>query len=160
MAYCDRAGVEAVFGTINVQVWGNLDNGDITDGDVLIAITARITRAISDAQAEIDARLRGGPYTIPFVEPVEKMIQMICEKLTGVILYESRGVQDYQAIDPAIQGAQVTKPAHRLAWHRKWAERMMDMLLSGGIQLDLTQIGDEFPEVLPINPYPQELERA
>ena len=159
MAYCVRADIEGVFGTENVQTWGNLENGDVLDASVLTAIETRITKAIADSQAEIDAKLLGGSYTIPFVEPVETIIRMVSELLAGVTLYEARGVQDFATVDPRIEGGTERNPAHRLAWHRKRALMMLNELLSGRLQLTLTKTGTNLPEVTPINPYPQTLER-
>ena len=159
MAYCVRADIEGVFGVENVQTWGNLEDGDIALQPVLDAITARITRAIADSQAEIDAKLLGGPYGIPFAEPVEIIVRMVCELLAGVALYEARGVQDYATVDPRIEGGTERKPAHRLAWHRSRALQMLNELLTGRIQLNLTKTGTNLPEVADINPYPQTLER-
>ena len=77
MAYSTRTDIEDIFGTINVQTWGNLDAGDVEDADVLTDISDRITRAISHADDHINAILSGSDYTIPLSAEPGKSIGLI-----------------------------------------------------------------------------------
>jgi hypothetical protein len=73
---------------------------------------------------------------------------MIAERLAGCLLYEARGVNDFQQVDPRMQGSAATKPAHRLAWVRAWAYRKMDEILSGQLRLvGLTETDGSSPFV-------------
>ena len=63
-------------------------------------ITARIDRGITAAMADIDAKMLGGPYTVPLATAtatIPEEIKQVCATLAGVWLYENRGTQDYDA---------------------------------------------------------------
>jgi phage gp36-like protein len=115
-SYCVRADIEAVFGSTNVERWADLNNdGNATE------ITARIVRAIQIAEAEVNDRLRGGPYSLPF-STVPVAIENLTASLAGVWLYESRGVEDTDPHGNAV---------HRLTWHKKNAQRMITEIHAG-----------------------------
>ncbi len=125
MAYAVRADIEAVFGTEAVKQWADLENTQV-EAD----ITARVTAALLFAQDEVDNRLRGGPYVIPLDEPPDQIIVDIVAKVAGVWLYESRGVQDFDA--------ETGTPQHKLHWHKRDSSRKLDDLLSGRRRLNIS----------------------
>ncbi len=120
--YCVRADVESVFGHHNIQKWADIENHG--NG---AHIGGRIARAIEAATAEIDDRLRGGPYLVP-IATVPTTIRQLAARLAGVWLYESRGIEDFdEATGRAI---------HRLAWHREHVDRVLKEIMAGGRRLD------------------------
>lgn len=107
MSYCADTDIFAKFGTTNVTKWADLDSDQNET-----TITARITAAINAASDDVDAVMLGGPYSIPIVltgggTPGE--ITNICAVLAGVWLYDSRGVEDYDA--------EQERAKHKLAFH-------------------------------------------
>mgnify|MGYP006285372115 CR=1 FL=1 len=52
MAYCSRSDLEAAHGALKIEQW--------SEGD-----TARVDRAIADAEAEVDGYLLSGGYPVP-----------------------------------------------------------------------------------------------
>lgn len=101
--YANQSDIEDIFGEIAVREWSNLDsNSGNPDADV-----ARIQLALDHADAEVDSRLRGGPYVIPlalFNESVD-VVKDWAAKLAGLWLLQSRGeraggtpVMDYQTM--------------------------------------------------------------
>jgi hypothetical protein len=139
MAYSVRADIENTFGAANVSKWADLDN----TGDETI-IAARIAWAIASADGEIDDKLRGKAYVVPIVGmsgTTPRGIIDLSARYAGVLLYESRGIQEY---DPNT-GA----PAHRLAWHRDNVERILYEIVTGKRKLDAAlQITDSSPAVV------------
>lgn len=133
MAYCTRANIEAWFGKANVARWADLDNYGVTSD-----ISARITAAITYADALIDARLLGGPYDIPFTSPPE-LIKQTSARLAGVWLYEGRGVQDVNSETGA--------PEHRLKHHADAALKLLDDIRRGRFRFDLDE-ATAIPEVI------------
>jgi phage gp36-like protein len=121
MAYSADTDLYDQFGLSNVTKWADLDN----DGSAE-KIAARIARAIAWADAEIDSRLRGGPYVLPLADeeedvPLEIVDASAC--LAGVWLYESRGVTDYDETSG--------QPIHRLAYQRKRVDRVLREIIAG-----------------------------
>ncbi len=116
-AYCARADIEQIFGTSNVEKWADLDD----DADAT-KITARITAMIAEASEDIDDQLRGGRYELPF--PSGTMtITTLAARLAGVLLYEARGVRDFES--------ETGTPYHRLQWHRNRVEQVIKEIQSG-----------------------------
>lgn len=95
MTYAKRQDVEDIFGALNVKKWADLDN-EAHDED----IAARIGIALSKADDEVNDRLRGGPYVIPFTTAPSTIVHLAA-LYTGVWLYSNRGVVDYDADDKA-----------------------------------------------------------
>ena len=89
MAYGDRPGIAAIFGTENVTKWADLDN----TGDPA-TITTRVNAALDRVTADIEDRLRFGPYAVPFAT-VPSTIKYLCELGAGLWLYDSRGATDF-----------------------------------------------------------------
>jgi phage gp36-like protein len=125
--YCDRGDIEDQFGVANVGKWADLENHN---DDAMIS--ARIDAAIAWAKQEIDDRLRGRYYEIPF-SPAPATIVRIAATLAGVWLYESRGVQDF---DEA-----TGKPNHKLAWAKDQADKLLVDIVSGKRRLDASCAG-------------------
>lgn len=125
MAYCKRADIEAIFGTVEVKKWADKDE----DG-VVADITARITEAIAFADDKIDTELRGGPFAIPFTT-VFPAIKRLSAVLAGVWLYEIRGIQDFDQ--------ETGQAQHRLSWHKTDAARQIKLIRSGVVRLENTQ---------------------
>lgn len=90
-AYCTQTEIESYFGRDNVRKWADLNNNNVTT-----EIEARIAEAINRATEEIDARLLGGPYTIPLeFDTMPRPIVKIAVQLAGDDLYGPRGAQDF-----------------------------------------------------------------
>lgn len=90
--YCARSDVEDTYGKANVTKWATLQ-GDATADDV----TQRIDRAMEWATSEVNSLLRGGPYTIPFVAPIDPTILYVTAMLAGCWLHDSRSIEDVEA---------------------------------------------------------------
>lgn len=135
MVYCTRADIEQFYGRENVQKWAELD-GDKNSTN----IATRISDAISHASNDIDDGLRGGPYTVPFADTIPLTILDLARRLAGVRLYESRGIQDFEA--------ETGSPVHRLAWHASYVRKMLAEIKSGKRRLDIAQRYSTRPQVV------------
>lgn len=135
MAYATRAKLEALYGSVNVARWADLNN---TEDET--EIDACITGALADAEAEADDRMRGGPYAIPFTT-VPACVERATALLAGVMLYEHRGVVDY---DP-----ETGKPQHQLAYQKREAEAIFISLRDGSRKLASPIIATNIPDVVP-----------
>lgn len=138
MPYATRTDLEAVYGRENVETWADLENNDV-EADV----TARVAAALAFAEADVNNRLRGGPYVIPLTLPVETIIVDLTAKIAGVWLYESRGIHD--------TNSETGVPQHKLMSHRNAATRTISELLSGRQRLAIVGVAAVFagaPEVI------------
>lgn len=130
MAYGTRAGMEIIFGTKNISKWADANNnenaGEISD---------RIDWALNEATDRIDDRLRRGPYDIPFsVAP--RRIETLCNRLAGVILYETpRGLID--------EGPQIA-----ISEMRDEIDNTLDAILRGREKLDADVTANDAPRVV------------
>lgn len=125
-AYCTREDIEQVFGRTNVTKSADLDdNGNAEE------IAARITAMIVAASNEVDDRLRGGPYRVPITQTCET-IKFLTAHLAGVMLYEARGVQDFDTTTGL--------PYHRLHWHRTHVDTILTQIRSGVRRLDIETV--------------------
>ncbi len=113
VVYCTRQNVEDIYGPDNVIKWADLDNDRDSN-----KIEDRIVCIIDKATEEIECRLRDGPYKIPFIAPFDKVITDICARLTGVMLYELRGIQDSDSKNDD------------LLWHRKQVDQVIDGIMA------------------------------
>jgi phage gp36-like protein len=120
--YCQQSDIENVFGAANIAKWADMDN----TGDP-VEIASRIAAAIAWATAEIEDRLRGGPYLIPLTATPPTIVNL-CAQLAGVWLYESRGVQEFNV--------ETGEPCHRLQWNRRAAETALAEIRAGKRRLD------------------------
>lgn len=128
MAYSTRSDVEEIFGKTNIKKWADMDNDDVTTD-----IEARITAAILYADAEINDRLRGGPYTLPFTS-VPTTIIRLSATMAAVWLHDLRGNED---------------ETDQMEGHRKRVQTMLSQILSRGLRLNATEVDDQgIPEVV------------
>lgn len=125
--YCTRQDIEDVFGPDNVAKWADIQNN--ANGD---HIAGRIGQAILWATAEIDDRLREGPYELPIVT-VPRTIVDLTAQFAAVWLYESRGVEDF---NPETGAAQ-----HKLQFNRKHVEQTLNEIRAGKRRLSITASG-------------------
>ncbi len=121
-AYCTQSEIESYFGRDNVRKWGDLNNNKVT-----AEIEARIVEAINRATEEIDARLLGGPYTIPLeFDTMPRPIVKAAVQLAGDDLYTPRGAQDFD---------EDGQPLHRLRGERRDALKTLQQVRAGVIRL-------------------------
>lgn len=120
VAYCERSDVEAVYGVENVKKWADLDN----DVDP-VKIEARITWARCLASERINVRLASSPYDVPFLEPFPDVLVDITARLSGLLLHDSRGVEDLDA-----EG----RPTDVLQTHRNEYARFIQDVYAGRIR--------------------------
>jgi phage gp36-like protein len=123
--YISKSDIEDLFGVENVAVYSNLENED--DG----ADDDRIDRAIAQAEAKVEARLRGGRYAMPLVgnsSDALLIIKDICARYAGVWLFQSRGVRPDEA------------DANAMAVHEEAANQMLNDLHSGVLKLDAVMV--------------------
>jgi hypothetical protein len=121
MSYCVLADIERTFGTRNVTEWSNLDQDDNAT-----TIAARQARAITITDAEIDAFMANGPYPTPIIDlsgTTPTLINEVAATLTGIWLYEGKGVTD---IEP-----KTGQPVHRYAYKSAWAWRVLKEIKEG-----------------------------
>lgn len=100
MAYCAAQDIYDLFGKTNVEKWADLENTRVQT-----TIDARIARAIAWADAEVDDKLRGGPYTLP-LDPVPTTITDAAARLAGAWMYDARGIEDVDASGRAVNKMQ------------------------------------------------------
>lgn len=82
--YITQSDIEASYGVENIAQWSNLDNDDAQ------ANVARITTAITYAEAYIDDKLRDGRYEIPITGTIPSMVVDMAAKMAGVWLFNTR----------------------------------------------------------------------
>ena len=126
MSYSVRADVNFIFGAANVTAWATRD-----DADDATDIADRITRAIAEADEEIDDLLRVCYYQIPLINtsgttPVT--VRGLSARMAGVRLYESMGVMDYNAESGVAR--------HRLSWHWDYAQHVLAEVRDGKRKLN------------------------
>ena len=131
MSYIVRADIEAKFGVVNVAKWASLS---ATDGST--EITARVNAAIARATDEVNDRLRGGYYVVPFTSPYPSDIVELAATVAGLWLHDARGVEDMDANGKALD---------RLSVHRKLVEDHIAMLRTGERRLDTTVTYESMP---------------
>lgn len=91
-AYISQSDIEDQFGEANVLQWSNTDSSSPSTVD-----SARITRAIANAEAAIEDRFRGGKYVVPISGTSGSTPAKVVEWaaiLAGVWLYRGRGILD------------------------------------------------------------------
>lgn len=115
MDYCARSDIEHFFGADNVAKWADLDN----DQDET-KIADRITKAITYAQAELDSRMMGGMYTVPFTT-AHPVITELTAKLAAIGLYGPHGLIETTS----------EEGIDKMAPHRKFVRMTIKEILSG-----------------------------
>ncbi len=131
--YCERSDIEAVFGSENVEIWGNLNAGDVADQAVKDAITTRITLAIAHAGEVVDAAFRPSKYIVPLAKADSSTPGLIVDtvaRLAGAWLYESRGTDEVDADG---------RPVNRYAAVRRDAMSTIDRILGGQYVIEAVQ---------------------
>lgn len=118
--YSGRGDVEILFGKANVEKWADVDNENST-----AFIANRIAWANHQAWAYINARLEGGIYSVPFEPPFPPIIVEMSARHAGVLLYDSRGLEDTETTD------------HLYTNHRDRVAEMLTQILAGQLKLNL-----------------------
>jgi phage gp36-like protein len=134
MAYATTAQLYTAFGQKNVRAWADLDNEEV-DAD----IDARIAAALADAETTVDDRLRGGPYEVPFTT-VPTQVRRATVLLAGVLLYESRGVKDFNE--------ETGQQQHQLSFQKKEAEGLLEDIRRGRLRLNVATEVVRYPQVV------------
>lgn len=120
MGYSVRADSDNIFGSDNINKWADLNNREIKK-----EIENRLTWAIAEAKTQIDSRLLGCAYTVPFelVNSVyDPVIVTLSARLVGVILYDSRHLVDIDRFD-------------EVQYHRQIVDRQYVEIHAGRIKL-------------------------
>jgi hypothetical protein len=129
MTYCTDDDVMKAFGRSNVRKWADVNN-DAVEAHIL----ERIEWARDGAYAYLNDKLRFSPYQFPLSAPASgdsypfTVIRMEAY-YAGVLLYESRGVTDYNQMTGA--------PIHALAFFKKEVESFIADLITRRITLDV-----------------------
>jgi hypothetical protein len=128
MAYCLRSDVEQHFGVENVKKWADLDDDENTT-----TIASRVAYMIEVADSYIDAHLRAAHFEPLPIEQDDSssaptIIKHLSAELTGVLLYEARGVQHFHP--------ESGRPQHVLSWHRSYVKLMLRQIQAQSIVLD------------------------
>lgn len=131
MVYSVKADSEQIFGKTNILKWADLNNNKNE-----VEISARITWAIQEAYDEINARLKGCRYTVPFVTTYDPIIVTLSARLTGVLLYDNRMLVDNPDTD-------------ELIFHRRQVERVYKQIHGGQLSLvNYTPIAVRYPQAI------------
>lgn len=117
MVYSTRADSNQIFGKYNIDRWADLGNNENDD-----EITDRITWAIQEAYDQINARLKGCRYVVPFVATIDPIIVTLSARLTGVLLYDNRKLVDTPEFDEVMN-------------HRKMVEHVYKQIHGGQLTL-------------------------
>lgn len=134
MAYAERSDIDSQYGVSNVSKWADLENEEDEDH-----INERVAWALAAAQEDVNDRLRLGAYTIPFDEPPPSIITRLTAIQAGILLYESRGVTDYDADGNA---------QDQLQKHRKTFDTEIRDILVGRRKLSTNQVSASYPQVI------------
>lgn len=130
MPYSTRADIEDIYGPDNVFKWADLDNNEDA-----AHVEQRIEKAITRANDELHNRLRGGPYLIPFADPVPSAIVYLEALYAGIWLYASRSVGDNDDADQ-LKGRKV-----------EFLETIRD-IHAGRYRLSVEEIPQRYPGVV------------
>jgi hypothetical protein len=106
-----------IFGKQNIDRWADMQNLEKDE-----EITARINWAITEAYNQINARLSGCRYAVPFVATIDPVIVTLSARLTGVLLYDLRKLVDSPDFD-------------EVGWHRVLIERTYKQIHGGQLSL-------------------------
>jgi len=117
--YSSKAELDNLFGINNVNIWADLDNTKNST-----AKRARMIAMMVKADSIIDAKLRDGPYKVPFVPPYPRTIINLSTRLAGFLLYEHRGITDS------------AEQKHELNWHGDYVDKVINWILSRKWRLD------------------------
>lgn len=119
MVYSTRDNSNQIFGKQNIDRWADLTNDEMDD-----EIDSRITWAIQEAYDQINARLKGCKYAVPFIAPIDPVIITLSARLTGVLLYDNRRLVDVPDFD-------------EMLYHRSMVEKVYKQIHGGQLSLIL-----------------------
>ena len=125
--------IDLIFGKATVEIWADLNNKRIP-----VEIKARVDWALTLVEAKINARLRNGPYTIPFVAPFDPIIVDLKARWAGVLLYDGRRVADSEETE--------NTPEH----HRVMIDQTIKAILAGTLRLDVETVVVGYPRVIDV----------
>lgn len=114
----ERIDVERIFGPTNVRNWADLESRRDE-----AHIASRIEWSLELAESKVMARLRLGPYRIPFAEPVDLVVVDLVARMAGVLLYDSRGASDGEG------------DKNTMSPHRKLADETIRAIMAGQVRL-------------------------
>ena len=118
-----------IFGTENVKKWANLGSYSASNPLYETSINERITLAITHATQDVNDKLRGGPYEIPFTDAtLTASVNLATTYKAGVMLYEWRGADDYN-----IENGRLT---HRYTFLADRADKMLEQVRRAARILD------------------------
>lgn len=119
---CARGDVEQVYGNRNVEKWADLNN--TADADEILS---RINYHIAMADNYIRAAISNGAWVMPESgDTIPAILAYNCARLAGVLMYEARGVSDYDSNG---------RPIHQLMYHKKSVDDFLKSVLNGSISL-------------------------
>ena len=133
--YAERSDIELIFGKANVAKWADVDNEENLND-----IEGRINWSLESSHNEINSRLLGGPYTIPFITPYPQPIVVQCARMSGIMLYDSRGITDF---------SEDGLPKHQLFYHKELCKNFFNFILSRRLRLPgILDIASTIPTVV------------
>lgn len=139
MVYSTRNDSNQIFGKQNIDRWADLQNLEKDE-----EITARINWAITEAYNQINSRLAGCRYAVPFVTTIDPVIVTLSARLVGVLLYDMRKLVDSPEFD-------------EMGWHRKIVERTYIQIHGGQLSLvNYTRLSVAHPTAIKMDPVLEE----
>lgn len=123
MSYADSDDLDIAFGRANVRKWADIENNGV-DTD----IAARITWALDTATALMDDKLRKSPAQFPLTGDIPASVALHCAYLAGSLLYDSRGVTDFDADG---------RPINQLSWAKKACDKFITDIYARLVVLDV-----------------------
>jgi len=136
LGYAIRTDIENIYGKENIEQYADLNNTK-NAGEIEV----RINSMLELAEETINGRLREGPYVIPFAIPVVFLIKDLTARMTGVLLYDGRGIVDAEDEE---EGVENLRP------HRKMVESTIKQILGYKLKLDLALTSATFPQNIPL----------
>lgn len=119
---CARGDVEQVYGNANTATWADLNNNQDAN-----EITSRINYHIAIADNYIRSVLTQGAWVMPVEgDTIPAILAYNCARLAGVLLYEGRGVTDYDPKGKAI---------HQLSNHKNGVDSFLKSVVYGSTDL-------------------------
>lgn len=122
MPRATRSDLELAFGKHNVEKWADVNNNRL-----VTEIDARVTWAIEEASAELDARL--GHSVIQLADltgpPWPRLVVRLEAYLAALLLYESRGISDAE------------EGEHQLRWVDQRVKKLISAVHLGQVKLDV-----------------------
>jgi hypothetical protein len=144
--YTNSWQVALMYGADNMHLWLSLPGGK-TEEPVDYAM--RAWQFVDEAEQQVDAGLGrsyfdGDGLEGDFADGVPRLIKTIATMLAGVLMYESRGVVDYDTQNNRVQ--------HRLRWQREKVEKMLTQLRNGVVRIDAGISQPNYPSTFVSDP--------